>query len=375
MTEAARRIPVLVVLPPRALLLDLAGPVEVLRIAGVVQDRVAFDVTYAAPDGITRSSIGLGLSGAGPLPPEIAPGTVVLLPGATERPRGPEPDRVADAAAEAAIVDWLRGAIGPGHLVATVCEGALLAARAGLLDGYACTTHHASCARLTAAAPRATVLENRLFVQDRDRFSSAGVTAGIDLMLHLVAEWAGPAAAVAVARTLVVYMRRGPDDPQLSPWLEGRSHLHPAVHRAQDAIATDPARNWSPDSLGRLAGASARNLARLFRVHAGMTVTEAVNRARIALARDLIAQTDLGLELVAERAGFASARHMRRVWRLFHTAAPSSLRAKIPVSKGPRPFAGAGQSPAKPRQGAAPTPRQRARPLGTRNALDPDDRL
>ncbi|ACB25914.1 GlxA family transcriptional regulator [Methylobacterium radiotolerans] len=330
MSGAARHIPVLVVLPPRALLLDLAGPLEVLRIAGTVQDRVGFAVAYAAPRALTRCSIGLDLGGAGPLPDTVADGTVVLLPGSATRVLGDAPERAADADAdaEAEIVAWLRGAVRPGHTVATVCEGALLAARAGLLDGYACTTHHASCDRLRAAAPRARVLENRLFVQDRDRFSSAGVTAGIDLMLHLVAEWAGPATAVAVARALVVYMRRGPDDPQLSPWLEGRSHLHPAVHRAQDAIAADPARDWSPALLGRFVGASPRNLARLFRLHAGMTVTDAVNRSRVALARDLIARSDLGLERIAERAGFGSARHMRRVWRQFHAAAPSSLRAR-----------------------------------------------
>ncbi|SDA15931.1 Transcriptional regulator GlxA family, contains an amidase domain and an AraC-type DNA-binding HTH domain [Methylobacterium sp. UNC378MF] len=327
MSGMARRIAFLVILPPRTLLLDLAGPLEVLRIAGTVQDRVGFAVSYAAPQGLTRCSIGLDLGGAGTLPATIADGTVVLLPGSATRVLGDAPDRAEDAAAEAEIVAWLRAVIRPGHSVVTVCEGALLAARAGLLDGYACTTHHASCERLLAAAPRARVLENRLFVQDRDRFSSAGVTAGIDLMLHLVAEWAGPETAVAVARTLVVYMRRGPDDPQLSPWLEGRSHLHPAVHRAQDAIAGDPARDWSPALLGRVAGASPRNLARLFRLHAGMTVTDAVNRSRIALARDLIAQSDLGLEQVAERAGFGSARHMRRVWRQFHAAAPSSLRS------------------------------------------------
>jgi transcriptional regulator GlxA family with amidase domain len=331
----ARRIAVLVVLPPRALLLDLAGPLEVLRIAGTVQDRVGFAVTYAAPRGQTRCSIGLDLGGAGRLPTTVADGTFILLPGSAGQVlgeeggegRGAAPDAEAGRAAETEIVAWLRAVTRPGHRVVTVCEGALLAARAGLLDGYACTTHHASCDRLRAAAPRARVLENRLFVQDRDRFSSAGVTAGIDLMLHLVADWAGPATAVAVARSLVVYMRRGPDDPQLSPWLEGRSHLHPAVHRAQDAIAADPARNWSPALLGRVAGASPRNLARLFRLHAGMTVTDAVNRSRIALARDLIAQTGHDLERVAERAGFGSARHMRRVWRQFHAGAPSSLRA------------------------------------------------
>ncbi|MGT2486019.1 GlxA family transcriptional regulator [Methylobacterium oryzae CBMB20] len=328
MSGAARHIPVLVVLPPRALLLDLAGPLEVLRIAGAVQDRVGFAVAYAAPRALTRCSIGLDLGGAGTLPETVAEGTIVLLPGSATRVLGDAPDSEADADAEAEIVAWLRAVVRPGHIVATVCEGALLAARAGLLDGYACTTHHASCDRLRVAAPRARVLENRLFVQDRDRFSSAGVTAGIDLMLHLVAEWAGAATAVSVARTLVVYMRRGPDDPQLSPWLEGRSHLHPAVHRAQDAIAADPARDWSPALLGRVAGASPRNLARLFRLHAGMTVTDAVNRSRVALARDLIARTDHDLEVVAERAGFGSARHMRRVWRQFHAAAPSSLRAR-----------------------------------------------
>jgi len=324
--EVLRRIPVLVVLPPRVLLLDLAGPLEVLRVAGATQDRIAFDVTYAAPEATTRSSVGLELSGAGPLPDVVEDGAVVLLPGSSSRIMGPPRDGEADIRAEAEIVAWLRNAVRPGHTLVTVCEGALLAARAGLLDGYACTTHHASCAKLAEAAPRARVLENRLFVEDRDRFSSAGVTAGVDLMLHLVTLWAGPAAALAVARTLVVYMRRGGNDPQISPWLEGRSHLHPAVHRAQDAIAADPARDWSLAGLGRVAGASSRNLSRLFMAHAGMTITDAVTRGRVALARDLIGRTDLGMEQVAERAGFGSARHMRRVWRQFYPTAPSKLR-------------------------------------------------
>lgn len=321
-----RRIPVLVVLPPRVLLLDLAGPLEVLRVAGAAQDRVAFNVSYAAPEATTRSSVGLELSGAGPLPDVVEDGAVVLLPGSSSHTLGPSQDGEADLQAEAEIVAWLRATVRPGHTLVTVCEGALLAARAALLDGYACTTHHASCAKLADAAPRARVLENRLFVEDRDRFSSAGVTAGVDLMLHLVTLWAGPAAALATARTLVVYMRRGGNDPQLSPWLEGRSHLHPAVHRAQDAIAADPARDWSLGGLGRVAGASSRNLSRLFMAHAGMTITDAVARGRVALARDLIGRTDLGMEQVAERAGFGSARHMRRVWRQFYPTAPSKLR-------------------------------------------------
>jgi transcriptional regulator GlxA family with amidase domain len=324
--EKWRRIPILVVLPPRVLLLDLAGPLEVLRIAGAAQDRVRFDVTYAAPQATTRSSVGLELSGAGPLPDSVEDEAVILLPGSSNRTLGPARDSAADAQAEVEIVVWLHTAVRPGHTLVTVCEGALLAARAGLLDGYACTTHHASCGKLAAVAPRARVLENRLFVEDRDRFTSAGVTAGVDLMLHMVSRWAGPTVALATARTLVVYMRRGANDPQLSPWLEGRSHLHPAVHRAQDAIAADPARDWSLIELGQVAGASPRNLSRLFMVHAGMTVTDAVNRSRVTLARDLVLQTQLGFEQISEQAGFGSTRHMRRVWRQFHSSAPSELR-------------------------------------------------
>ena len=324
--EARRHIPVLMVLPPRALLLDLAGPLEVLRIAGAAQGRVTFDLAFAAPQPTIQSSVGLTLSGAGPLPDAVEPGTVILVPGSAKRALGPASVPQIDVRAELDIIAWLRDTVRPGHLLVTICEGSLLAARAGLLDGYACTTDHESSARLAAIAPRARVMENRLFVDDRDRFSSAGVTAGVDLMLHLVSKGAGPAAAVATARSLVVFMRRGPNDPQLSPWLEGRSHLHPVVHRAQDAIAADPTRAWSLTELGRTVGASPRNLSRLLTIHAGTTVSETVSRGRVALARDLLSQTDLGMEQVAGRAGFASARHMRRVWRHFHQQAPSEAR-------------------------------------------------
>ena len=323
-----RAIPVLVVLPPRTLLLDIAGPLEVLRMAHAVQDRVAFDVTFAAATATTQTSLGLGLVGAGPLPAHIADGTVVIVPGSATQPLGAVSDAKADAAAKATLVAWLRAAIRPGHRLVSICEGALLVARAGLLDGHECTTHHACCARLAELAPAARVHDNRLFVIDRDRLTSAGVTAGVDLMLHLLAEWAGPEAALAVARTLVVYLRRGPNDPQLSPWLEGRNHLHPSVHRAQDAITANPARDWTLAALADAACASPRNLSRLFNTHAGMTVTGAVNLARVALARELLDQTSLDMERVAERAGFGSARHLRRVWGRFYPAPPGQSRRR-----------------------------------------------
>src|SRR5262249_3344747 len=157
----------------------------------------------------------------------------------------------------------------------------------GLLDGHACTTHYLSCDELAELAPRARVLDNRLYVDDGNRWSSAGVTAGVDLMLHLIAEYTDHATALSVARYLVVYLRRNGSDPQLSPWLDGRNHVHPAVHRVQDAIAGDPAGAWPAKRLAEIAGTSPRHLSRLFHEHVGMHLADYRNRLRAALAREL----------------------------------------------------------------------------------------
>jgi transcriptional regulator GlxA family with amidase domain len=216
--------------------------------------------------------------------------------------------------------------------IISICSGALLAGRAGLLDGYSCTTHFRCCAELASVAPRARVLEDRLYVQDGSRLTSAGITAGIDLALHLIAQLTSQAHALAVARYLVVYMRRGGSDPQLSPWLEGRNHVHPVVHRVQDAIAADPRRAWSNTSLAKLAGTSPRHLSRLFRDHTGLNLPDYKNRLRVALAHELIEQTQLDIEHVAERAGFASSRQLRRAWRKCNAPPPRAARAAAPVS-------------------------------------------
>lgn len=326
-----RIIPVLMVVPPRALLLDIAGPMEVLRKANLEQDAVRFDVTYVGPASEASSSIGLSVTGIEPLPDALPDGALVAISGSADTPMGPAPDRKADALQEAVIVDWLRSAIRPGIRLATICSGALLAARAGLLEGYECTTHHGTVEDLKRLAPTATVRENRLFVEDGERLTSAGITAGIDLMLAIVAREAGHTTALAVARYLVVYLRRGGADPQLSPWLEGRNHIHPAIHRAQDAVSADPAREWTVATLADAAHTSPRHLSRLFNEHTGLSVTDYVNRMRLALARELLAATRLDMESIAERVGFSSARQFRRAWGRLNGAPPSALRDAVIV--------------------------------------------
>lgn len=322
----ARHIPVYVVLPPRTLLLDVAGPIKVLRRANVIQDAVRFDTWYVGPTRALRSSIGLTVSGIAALPRSLPVDAMVVLAGNVDNLMDGAGAQPGDASDEASIIAWLRATIRPGHRIVTICSGALLAARAGLLDGYDCTTHYLSCPELAALAPQAKVFDNRLYVEDGERCSSAGVTAGIDLMLHLVAGYIDHACALEIARYLVVYVRRNGNDPQLSPWLDGRNHIHPAVHRVQDAIAGDPARAWPAQQLAQIAGTSPRHLSRLFHEHAGMHLADYRNRLRAALARELIGQTRLDMERVAERAGFASTRQLRRVWRQLHASSPRQER-------------------------------------------------
>lgn len=326
-----RRIEVYVVIPPRLLLLDVAGPLEVVRWANHVQTAVRFEVHYVGPSSSLQTSIGLILTKIDPLPDKLPREALVVLAGDVEQVMMSHRQTKlkgsnGDAADEQAIVEWLRSVILPGHKVISICSGALLAARAGLLDGRACTTHYSCCEELALLAPTARVLENRLYVEDGGYYSSAGITAGVDLMLHIVSQLTDQSCAVAIARYLVVYLRRSGADPQLSPWLEGRNHIHPAVHRVQDAIASDLTEPWTLSRLAKLAGAGNRHLSRLFNQNVGMSIKAYSNRLRVALAKELLGQTDLDMECVAERVGFASSRQLRRAWRRVYPTTPRQAR-------------------------------------------------
>ena len=330
--SGAREVPVIVVLPPRISLLDLGGPLSVLRRANFEQNAIFFNVRYVGATRSVSSSIGLDVHRVEPLPSSLPSDAIVIAVGSVDLPSdwGRPTDFEADAEDEAAIVRWLRKSIRPTHTLLSVCSGALLFGRAGLLDGRRCTTHHLDCPRLARLAPRAKVLEDRLFVQDDNIYTSAGATAGVDLMLYFVSQLIGPARTAAIARHLVIYFRRTGSDPQISPWLEGRNHIHPAVHRVQDAIVEDPARPWTRTQLARIAGASSRHLSRLFQQQVGMPLVDYRNRLRVAVARELVLQSELDMENIAERSGFASTRQFRRAWQRVYAGSPSQARSAAP---------------------------------------------
>jgi transcriptional regulator GlxA family with amidase domain len=235
-----------------------------------------------------------------------------------------------DSAPTAALVKWLKHAMENDTVtLMCVCAGALLAAKAGVLAGRECTTHHHHIEDIQRLEPSATVHANRIFVEDGRIFTSAGVTAGIDLTLYMIGQQLGHQVAVAVARDLVVYMRRSGGDPQLSPWVMHRNHVHPTLHRVQDAVVKNPAAEWSASRLADVACMSSRNLARLFAEHAGCSPLDYVQRLRVALARELVPNSELGMERVAEKSGFSSAHQLRRVWRRWETVPPTGHRPRV----------------------------------------------
>jgi transcriptional regulator GlxA family with amidase domain len=305
---------------PQLVLLDLAGPAEAFRIAGKrVPD--SYRLHFVAPTRSVQAAIGLQLGSLQPLPTKLSEDAIVVLTGVS----GGSVD-LNEPSTQRVIV-WLASGVTSPALLLCVCAGSVIAGKAGLLAGRECTSHHSHIEELRRVAPDAHVLDNRIFVEDGSVLSSAGVTAGLDLALHLIGAQLGPRIAAEVARDLVVYLRRSGTDPALSPWVQHRNHLHPAVHRVQDAVARRPAASWTSSELSAVACTSARNLARLFAEHAHCSPLDYVQLIRFAFAKELVTQSRLDLERIAARAGFRSAQQLRRVWARWEPRTPSAFRA------------------------------------------------
>lgn len=303
-------IPVWFLTLPGVMTLDITGPAETLKLANG-----AFSLRYIGPQEAVITSTDMTISKIEPLPESLPSGSLLVVPGSFD-------SSICFDTPQAQIArNWLmrlQPAIYAGNItLVCICSGTLLAARAGLLHGVQCTTHHEVLSRLKAADPGALVKENRIFVEDRGIWTSAGITAGIDLALHLIHRLCGSPVALAVAREMVVYFRRSGDDPQLSPWLSHRNHLNPAIHRAQDALMQQPEKSWQLEEIAARAHVSARHLTRLFRQHLGISVRDYHEQLRLAVARARVSQGE-GAERAALAAGFSSARQLRRAeqrWR------------------------------------------------------------
>ncbi len=297
-------IPVWFITLPGVMALDLTGPAETLKLA-----RNAFSLRYIGPDESVLMSTDMLVSRIEPLPESLPDGSLLVLPGVSD-------SKVwFDTPQAMAVRNWLMRMQPAIHArkitLVCVCSGTLLAAKAGLMKGVSCTTHHEVIARLKAAEPAALVKENRIFVEDRGIWTSAGITAGIDLCLHLIGHLCGSQVALDVAREMVVYFRRSGEDPQLSPWLRHRNHIHPAIHRVQDLLTLQPEQEWPLEEIAARVHVSSRHLTRLFRQHLGISVRDYHEQLRLTIARQRLHSGE-NSERAALSAGFSSSRQLRR---------------------------------------------------------------
>lgn len=310
-------VDLLFVIAPHSLLLDIAGPAEAFRLANLRRAERGqpprFRLRFAGPVPSTSTSVGLSLAELEPLPKVLRSRTWVVLVGQpSAHVHQLTPASHATAQWLTRLRDHLNAPDTPHRLIA-ICSGTLLAARAGLMDNRRCTTHHDLLGVLRTLAPRALVVDNRVFLVDGPVASSAGITAGIDLALHLIADECGEALAATVAEDMVVYLRRSPLDPGLSPFLAHRRHMHPAVHRVQDAISSAPERDWTMAAMAALGHVTERHLLRLFLRHAGVSPLHFLQAIRLERARQSL-EHGASVTNAAEAAGFRSGLHLRRAW-------------------------------------------------------------
>ncbi|OIJ65742.1 GlxA family transcriptional regulator [Streptomyces mangrovisoli] len=308
---------VLVVLFDGVQSLDVTGPLEVFA-GAETHTPGSYRIRTASLDGsAVRTSSGLTLVPDGALAGGPAPHTLVVPGG--RGTRHPDP----------ALVDLL-GDLGPrAERLVSVCTGAILLARAGLLDGRRATTHWAYCDRLARDHPAVHVDPDPIFVRDGRVATSAGVTSGIDLALALVEEDLGRDTALTVARHLVVFLRRPGNQAQFSAQLAAQTARRDPLREVQQWITEHPGGDLSVEALAARARLSPRHFARAFQAETGTTPGRYVDRVRLEHARRLLEDTGDGVEEISRASGYGTPEAMRRAFVKALGTAPAEYRRRF----------------------------------------------
>jgi transcriptional regulator GlxA family with amidase domain len=307
---------------PSVQLLDVAGPLQAFasanEMAGKGPAPYLLRVVASSPTTSVTTSSGPGLA-TEPLPAaDMVPDTLLVAGG----------PGVEQAAADPELVDWLRERAGGARRVASVCTGAILLAAAGVLNGRRATTHWSMCTELGRRFPEVRVEPDPIFVRDGPVWTSAGVTAGIDLALALIEEDLGRGVALAVARYLVVFLKRPGGQAQFSAALSlqaaedkfGMLHAWIEAHLADDLSLT---------TLARQAGMSERSFSRHYAEATGLTPARSIERLRVEAARRLLSDSRLPVKRISQRCGFGSEETMRRSFLRVLSVTPQDYRARF----------------------------------------------
>jgi transcriptional regulator GlxA family with amidase domain len=300
---------------PQITALDLVGPHEVFAASGgyamEVAGAEAGPVVAARGPGIVADRSFAGVRG--PID------TLVVVGG----------NGAFAAARDPKLVRSITNLARRSRRVTSVCTGAFVLAAAGLLDGKRATTHWLACDRLADRYPDIDVDSDRIFVQDGNVWTSAGVTAGMDLALALVADDMGQDVARAVARQLVMYVQRPGGQAQFSAQLSAQRSARDPLRELQGWIGENPAEDHTVERLADRVAMSPRHFARVFRADVGCTPAAYVEQVRVEAARRLLETTVLPIDEVAASAGFGTPETLRRAFARRVGASPSEYRDRF----------------------------------------------
>jgi transcriptional regulator GlxA family with amidase domain len=293
---------------PRTSMINVAGPWEVLGHANDLLGREAYGLQAFGPSApATQTRFGLCLSGVRPLPSRLDhPPDTVVVAGAS--PADPMP------VDHTPIVPWLRRNRPRIKTVVSICTGAFALAAAGLLDGRRATTHWMYLNELRARFPKVHVIDEGIYVKDRGVWTSAGVTAGVDLALALVEEDHGHALAMRVAKRMVLFLRRSGHQAQFSSTLRPQERESPRLRDISTFVVKHIDERLPVERIAAQVGMSPRTLSRWCRKNLEESPAELVRRLRVAEARRLLEETTLPLKDVTERTGLGD---QSTLWRVF----------------------------------------------------------
>jgi transcriptional regulator GlxA family with amidase domain len=311
--------------------LDVTGPLEVFDAARQLQEqrggrgyRVALVARERRP---LRTSSGLTIlpdAVLGDAPRQL---DTLIVPGGSGQ---------LEAAAEADTIEWIARTSARAARTASVCTGAFLLASAGVLDGRRATTHWAFASRLAREHPRVSVDPEPIYVRDGDVWTSAGVTAGIDLALAMVEQDHDRDAALLIARHLVMFLRRPGNQAQFSATLAAQQPAREPLREIQRQVIEDIAADHTVEAMAARAHMSPRHFARAFRSETGITPARYVERVRLEAARRLLEEGGQPIATVAEACGFGTAETMRRAFLRTLAVGPSEYRRRFQTGRRPQ---------------------------------------
>lgn len=306
-----------------AQLLDIAGPAQVFATATEIRGGragPAYRVTVASRDGgAVATSAGVVVMTV-PLETVAAPVDTLIVSGGAG---------VDLAAADARIVDWLRETAKTARRRCSVCTGAFMLAAAGVLDGKRAVTHWRSCGELAARYPAVRVEPDPIFIEDGAVWTSAGVTAGIDLALAMVERDFGRRLSLQVAQRLVVFLKRPGGQSQFSAALSAQASDDGAFGALHDWMAANLDADLRVERLASRAGMSVRNFARHYRARTGTTPAKAVAAMRVEAARAMLEETAVPVAAIARRCGYGDEEAMRRAFLKSLGVAPGRYRSRF----------------------------------------------